>query len=327
MNLIEMIKEEFNGTVRSSISQKTGASEDQVDKGLSVAIPSVLGGILKNSGGNNENFLSGLLNITGDANLVDNPDEADDSQLLEKGSALTNNLFGSDRETITNEISNATGLDQGKSSGLLAMIVPAVTGLISKLMTKHNWNFSDLVGRIGSLGLTNIPGGNSIKDNIPEADLPPIDFPKTDTPPEEQRETEASQPEIPEPEIPQSKNPTVQEEQYSAEDANIEVPPAPIPPVVDEPSIVESEEARIEEKARIEEDTPIDETPVTESQINEPVIEKPPFEEPKIEEPRIAEPRSEVPPVNKPEPEVKSGGMLRWVLIIVLIILLLWWLL
>lgn len=304
-----MIKEEIDGNVLSSISQKAGVSEDQAEKGFSVAIPAVLAGIQKNNNGENSGLLGGLfVQGAGDEQI-----EEDDSQLLNRGSAMANNLFGTEREKLTTEVANATGLDHHKSSGLLAMIVPTITGLISKLMTKHNWNLTDVLGRVAST-----------KDDIATSlsDIPPTGFPKTDTPPNERLEPE---------------------------ERPIEVPPAPIPPVVDEPVIDEpvSDEPIIGDSVReediidetIESEPVIDEASVTNEPLRtvddtediplsrEPVtpesIARETVEQERIESEQIP-PRAAIPP----EPSPKSGGgMLRWLLIIVLVILILWWLL
>ncbi|WP_118196411.1 DUF937 domain-containing protein [Albibacterium indicum] len=343
MNLIEMIKEEIDGSVLSSISQKAGISEEQAENGFSVAIPAVLGGILKNNDGENSGLLSGLF-VQGTTD--DQPTE-DDSQLLDRGSAMASNLFGTERESLTNELSNATGLNHDRSSGLLAMIVPTITGLISKLMTKHNWNFSDVLGRVvsskdeifsslptglrNSFGLADIgvpqvpdvPESPIIETDTPEVDLPPTDFPKTDTPPTERSpDTEGA----------------------------IEVPPAPIPPLVDEPEVVEEPKVPEVDEVNVTnepletiEDTPVREEPLEpeimeaeltdagkrqdESLNQEPVtpetVAREAVVEQEVNEPEQIPPRAAIPP----EPPAKSGGMLRWVLIIVLIILILWWLL
>jgi len=354
MNLIEMIKEEIDGNVLSSISQKAGVSEEQAEKGFSVAIPAVLGGVLKNNDGENSGLLSGLF-VQG---ATDDQPAEDDSQLLDRGSAMAANLFGDQRESLTTEIANATGLNHDRSSGLLAMIVPTITGLVSKLMTKHNWNFSDVLGRVtssrdeifsslpaglrSSFGLADISTPEIPETPIIESDLPPTDFPKTDTPP-----TERS---------PDTEGP-------------IEVPPAPIPPLVDEPEVVEEPEVvkkteideanvtneplgtiddQVEDRPIVE-DTPIEDTPIRDESVR-PEITEPELTEPDIvrdetlhqepvtpetvareavveqeatDDPERIPPRAAIPP----EPTAKSGGMLRWVLIIILIILILWWLL
>jgi OOP family OmpA-OmpF porin len=189
MNLIELLKNEVSDKVISSLSQKAGVSEDQVKTGFSAGIPAILAGILKNGAGGNSGFLGNIMSgITGsspDNNPTDLLNGSEDS-LLEKGKSLLGGLFGNDTNAVTNSLSSSTGLSPEKSTGLLAMIAPLVTGFISKIMASNGWNFKDLLGKIfesksditaalpqglgDSLGLANI--------KMPEVNIPKVEIPK-----------------------------------------------------------------------------------------------------------------------------------------------------
>jgi OOP family OmpA-OmpF porin len=189
MNLIELLKNEVSDKVISSLSQKAGVSEDQVKTGFSAGIPAILAGILKNGAGGNSGFLGNIMSgITGsspDNNPTDLLNGSEDS-LLEKGKSLLGGLFGNETNAVTNSLSSSTGLSPEKSTGLLAMIAPLVTGFISKIMASNGWNFKDLLGKIfeskaditaalpqglgDSLGLANI--------KMPEVNIPKVEIPK-----------------------------------------------------------------------------------------------------------------------------------------------------
>lgn len=193
MNLIELLKNEVSDKVISSLSQKAGVSEDQVKTGFSAGIPAILAGILKNGAGGNSGFLgkimSGITGSSTDNNPTDILNGSEDS-LLEKGKSLLGGLFGNDTSAVTNSLSSSTGLSPEKSTGLLAMIAPLVTGFISKIMASNGWNFKDLLGKIfeskadiaaalpqglgDSLGLANI--------KMPEVNIPKVEVPKVEVP-------------------------------------------------------------------------------------------------------------------------------------------------
>ncbi|TCC97888.1 OmpA family protein [Pedobacter hiemivivus] len=192
MNLIEMIKNEMGSDVISSLSQKAGVSEDQVKTGISAGIPAVLAGILKNGVGGDSGFLGKML--SGASSLGSKPEEVlngDQGDLLEKGKSLLGGLFGNDSEAVSGAVASSTGLSGTKSAGLLAMIVPLITGYISKLMASKGWGISDLVGKIfeskadiaaalpqglsDSLGLANVKMPSV---NIPKVEVPNVDLPK-----------------------------------------------------------------------------------------------------------------------------------------------------
>ncbi|MNJ91455.1 putative lipoprotein YiaD precursor [compost metagenome] len=192
MNLIEMIKNEIGDDVVSSLSQKAGVSEDQVKTGLSAGIPAVLAGVLKNGIGGDSGFLGKIL--SGASGMAGKPEDVlngDHGDLLEKGKSLLGGLFGNDSDAVTGAVASSTGLSGPKSAGLLAMIVPLITGYISKLMASKEWGISDLVGKIFESkadiaaampqGLSDSLGFASIKMpnvNIPKVDVPKVELPK-----------------------------------------------------------------------------------------------------------------------------------------------------
>jgi len=148
MNLIEMIKNEMNGGVISSLSQKAGVSEEEVKNGLSAGVPAVLAGVLKNAtSGGDPSFLGKML-AGGVGSNVEDLAGADHESLLKKGRSLLSGLFGGDTESVTEAVSSSSGLSNVKSAGLLAMIVPFITGAVSKLMVSKGWSVSDLMSKI-----------------------------------------------------------------------------------------------------------------------------------------------------------------------------------
>ncbi|WEK18922.1 MAG: OmpA family protein [Candidatus Pedobacter colombiensis] len=193
MNLIEMIKNEMGSDVISSLSQKAGVTEDQVKTGISAGVPAVFAGILKNGASGDFGFLgklfSGVNNTAGGSKPADilNGDHAD---LLEKGKSMLSGLFGKDSDAVTGAVSSSSGLSTAKSVGLLAMIVPLITGYISKLMATKGWSVSDLIGKIFERkdditaalpqGLSDSLGVNNIK--MPDLNMPKVDLPKVDVP-------------------------------------------------------------------------------------------------------------------------------------------------
>ncbi|SMC69875.1 OmpA family protein [Pedobacter nyackensis] len=189
MNLIEMIKNGIGSDVVSSLSQKAGVSEDQVNSGISAGIPAVLAGILKNGVGGNTGFLGKILSGVTNTGADGRPEDilnSDQDTLLEKGKSLLGGLFGNDADAVTGAVASSSGLSTVKASGLLAMIVPLITGYISKLMSSKGWSVSDLLGKIfenkseitaalpqglnDSLGLANM--------KMPNLSMPKVDIPK-----------------------------------------------------------------------------------------------------------------------------------------------------
>nr|WP_294869830.1 OmpA family protein [uncultured Pedobacter sp.] len=191
MNLIEMIKNEIGSDAISSLSQKAGVTEDQVQTGLSAGIPAILAGILKNGASGDTGFLGNILSgVTGSGSNPADLLNDDQDSLLEKGKSLLGGLFGGDTGAVTDAVSSSSGLSGAKTTGLLAMIVPLITGYISKLMASKGWSISDLLGKIFESksdiaaalpsGLSDSLGLASI--NIPKVDIPKVEIPKANIP-------------------------------------------------------------------------------------------------------------------------------------------------
>jgi len=201
MNLIETLKNEVSDNVISSLSHKAGVSENQARTGFSVGIPAVLAGILKNGSEASPGFLGNLLSKSDNFGIDNGPEELlnnNNESLLDKGKGMLNDLFGIDATALTNTVASSTGLSADKSTGLIAMIIPLVTGYISKTMTNNGWNVSDLLGKIfenksdimaalpqgltSSLGLVGTlpPEVNIPKVETPRVELPQVEHPTVD---------------------------------------------------------------------------------------------------------------------------------------------------
>nr|WP_121271879.1 OmpA family protein [Pedobacter schmidteae] len=193
MNLIELIKNEVSGDVISSLSQKVGISEDQVKDGFAAGIPAVLAGMLKNGvGGAGSGFLDNILSgVTGAGSSADDLLKGGEENLLDKGKSMLGSLFGHDTGAVSDAVSSSTGLSADKSSGLLAMIVPLITGFISKIMAGKGWSVSDLMGKIFESksdiaaalpqGLSSTLGFADI--HVPKVEVPHVEVPKVEVPP------------------------------------------------------------------------------------------------------------------------------------------------
>lgn len=148
MDILETLKSEVSReTSLSSISQKLGIDREQTQTGLKTIIPAVLGGLMKKSTqGDTFGGLSSIL--TGNTFPIDTNPEVElqnESNLLDRGKGLISNLFGEQEGAVNNVLSQTTGLSSEKSSGLLVMAVPLITGFIGKMIAKNEWAIPDFI--------------------------------------------------------------------------------------------------------------------------------------------------------------------------------------
>lgn len=193
MNLIDTLKNELNGETVNSLSQKLNITSDQTQTGISVAIPSILAGILKKVSGTGSLGSLGRI-FTGNPQSVEIEPEiefSDTKSLLSRGSTIVADLFGVKVDEVCNEITKKTNLSIDKSKSFLTMATTLIMGHIDGLISKQGWSMPDFVGKlfeekasiesqlpaglISSFGLTNLhlphlnqtQFANDFQDNIP----------------------------------------------------------------------------------------------------------------------------------------------------------------
>jgi OmpA-OmpF porin, OOP family len=150
MDLIGILKEEVEKNSISLISQKTGESEEKTKAGIFATIPAVLAGIMKNGASGGTGFLKDLIPgySADEPSIMPDRDLQDGDSLMNRGKSMLGNLFGSETESVSNAVSESSGIDRQKSSGLVAMAIPVIMGAVSRLMGRNGWNFSDLLGKL-----------------------------------------------------------------------------------------------------------------------------------------------------------------------------------
>lgn len=136
MDFIEKLKEDISDDSISLISQKSGENVEKTRAGIFAAIPAVLAGIMKNGSSGS----TGLSNL-----LSSNASLTDGDSLLDRGQSMLGNLFGADTDSVTNAISDSSGISRQKASGVLAMAAPVILGAITRLMSSKGWSFTDLI--------------------------------------------------------------------------------------------------------------------------------------------------------------------------------------
>ncbi len=191
MKLIENVKSEISSSVINQISERLGITHEQANSAVDAGIPTVLAGILKNNSHLSEGgFLDNLMsNVSGTLFGTDN-DTTNGDTWLDRGKSLMGTVFGLETNTVANAVANQAGVSEEKSHGLLAMIIPFVTGAVSKVFASNGWNSSDFFTKLWghkdeisaalpaslgtSLGITNLAPPNV---SGPEIETPIVETP------------------------------------------------------------------------------------------------------------------------------------------------------
>jgi OOP family OmpA-OmpF porin len=200
MNLIENLKAALGSSAINQISEKLGITNEQATSAVNAGIPSTLAGMLKSHTSLSENdFLEGILSNFSDSFFGDDGQNNDGDSWIDKGKSAMGSVFGIETDRVAKALANHSGVNEEKSHGLLAMVVPLVTGAVSKMISSNGWSISDFWTKLwnnkdqitaalpaslsNTLGLANIvpPSvtGDQVETNLVtppviETPLPPV---------------------------------------------------------------------------------------------------------------------------------------------------------
>lgn len=132
-------------------------SEPAVTKAFTVAVASVLAPLVARAG--DSAFLSRLIgmvrDVPADVTLLDEPDRLFNrsvSSVEETGpvAMLRSLVFGGNTQTITNAISNASGVKPSTAASLFSVALPTVLGYLSRLVMRENLDAAGLGRRLAA---------------------------------------------------------------------------------------------------------------------------------------------------------------------------------
>lgn len=144
-NLLESLKEHLSGDVVSNLASLLGESTKNTESALHTALPSLLAGLVEQSG--NTQNTGKLFNLLTDGNydggilsnlgaLSQGGEET--TKLISQGASLLSSLFGDKVSGITGLIANASGIGKTGSSSILGFLTPIVLGMIGKHLKIEN---------------------------------------------------------------------------------------------------------------------------------------------------------------------------------------------
>lgn len=152
MNLSDLLQGQFGQQLIAGISRQEGASEQETSSVLSAAIPAIMGMLKKNA--STEEGASGIVSALQqhDGSMLDNISNSVSSpETARDGNAILQHILGDKKGALENMISQHTGIDTSKISGIIARLAPVILGFISKKTSEQNLS--------GSTGLTDALGG------------------------------------------------------------------------------------------------------------------------------------------------------------------------
>ncbi|WP_417430259.1 DUF937 domain-containing protein [Halpernia sp.] len=138
LNVIDLIKSQFDPAFISQISTHLGESESGTHKAVGAILPAIIGGLANNS--DKPGILDAILGSSSGYLFENLKNDLHNSKIT----TILTALFGDKLETIVNAISNFSGINNTSSSSLLNLVTSATIGSLGKYATENNLGTSGL---------------------------------------------------------------------------------------------------------------------------------------------------------------------------------------
>ena len=149
MSLIDLLTGNTGNQVAEQAENKFGISKNQIIALLAVAAPLVISYLRNKSQDANEaESLNNALDKDHDGSILDDSSQLEARQ--NEGGSILSHIFGNDKATVENQLSQNTGISMDKIGPILAMLAPVIMGYIGKEKQQNN---------VGAGGLGDLLGG------------------------------------------------------------------------------------------------------------------------------------------------------------------------
>ncbi len=117
---------------------------------LAVAAPLVISYLRNKSQDSNEaESLNNALDRDHDGSILDNPSQVEERQ--QEGGSILDHIFGQQKNTVENSLSEQTGISMNKIGPILAMLAPLIMGYIGKEKQQSNTGAGGLGDLLGGI--------------------------------------------------------------------------------------------------------------------------------------------------------------------------------
>lgn len=151
MSLIDLITGNAGNQVATQAENKFGISKNQIIALLAVAAPLVISYLRKKSqeDPNEAEALNNALDRDHDGSILDDPSQVEARQ--QEGDSILDHIFGGQKATVENQLSQNTGISMDKIGPILAMLAPIIMGYIGKEKQTNGVNSGGLGDLLGGI--------------------------------------------------------------------------------------------------------------------------------------------------------------------------------
>lgn len=150
MSLLDLITGNVGNQVATEAENKFGISKSQMIALAAVAAPLIISYLRNKSQDAKEaEALNNALNRDHDGSILDNPSSALERE--QEGGSILDHIFGGQKATVENQLSQNTGISMDKIGPILAMLAPIIMGYIGKEKQANGVNAGGLGDLLGGI--------------------------------------------------------------------------------------------------------------------------------------------------------------------------------
>ena len=150
MSLIDLITGNTGNQVAEQAENKFGISKGQIIALLAVAAPLIISYLRNKSQDANEaEALNNALDKDHDGSILNNPTSAVEREA--EGNSILYHIFGGEKATVENQLSQNTGISMDKIGPILAMLAPVIMGYIGQQKQANGINAGGLGDLLGGI--------------------------------------------------------------------------------------------------------------------------------------------------------------------------------
>lgn len=139
MSLLELLQQQLGGRAVDNISQKLGADRGTTGNAIDAALPLLLSAVARNASNPDQaQSLERAVSQDHDGSILNDVPGFINRAESGPGAGILNHVLGDRQQTVQNGLSQATGLDTGKTAQLLMMLAPLVMGALGRAKQERN---------------------------------------------------------------------------------------------------------------------------------------------------------------------------------------------
>jgi hypothetical protein len=139
MALLDMLQQRLGSDAVHQISNRIGADPGTTGNAIDAALPLLLSALARNAGNTNQaQSLARAISDDHDGSILDDVPGYVGRASEKPGAGILRHVLGGRQQAVQHGLSQATGLDAGKTGTLLTMLAPLVMGAVGRAKRENS---------------------------------------------------------------------------------------------------------------------------------------------------------------------------------------------